>query len=131
MRSSPWFIGPYYAHMADRPIYRSLLETLRTDEPGGWAGAKSRKHWAEEMKDDAFAEQFTGTMDARGLYVGTVLAERLNLQGRRRVLDVAGGSGIYACCIAAAHPHVRATVFERSPVDRLAAKCIANGDFQT
>jgi hypothetical protein len=57
VRSSPWFIGPYYAHMADRPIYRSLLETLQTDKPGRWAGAKSRKPWTEETKDDAFAEQ--------------------------------------------------------------------------
>jgi 3-hydroxy-5-methyl-1-naphthoate 3-O-methyltransferase len=129
VRDSPWFIGPYYTHMADRPIYQGLLETLRTDKPGGWAGVKTRKPWAEAMQDDAFAEQFTGTMDCRGLYVGPVLAERLNLKGRHHVLDIAGGSGVYACCIAAAHPHVKATVFERPPVDRVAAKCIAKRGF--
>ena len=125
VRESPWFIGPYYTHMADRPIFQSLLETLRTDKPGGWAGVKSRKPWAESMQEDAFAEQFTGTMDSRGLYVGPVLAEKLDLEGRHRLLDVAGGSGIYSCCIAAAHPEIKATVFERPPVDRVAAKCIA------
>jgi len=125
VRDSPWFIGPYYTHMADRPIYQGLLETLRTDKPGGWAGVKSRKPWAESMQEDAFAEQFTGTMDCRGLYVGPVLAERLDLRGRHHLLDIAGGSGIYSCCIAAAHPEIKATVFERPPVDRVAAKCIA------
>jgi len=125
VRESPWFIGPYYTHMADRPIYQGLLETLRTDKPGGWAGVRSRKAWAESMQEDAFAQQFTGTMDCRGLYVGPVLAERLDLRGRRHLLDIAGGSGIYSCCIAAAHPEIKATVFERPPVDSVAAKCIA------
>ena len=125
VRSSPWFIGPYYTHMADRPIYQGLLETLRTDKPGGWAGVKARKPWAESMQDDIFAEQFTGTMDCRGLYVGPVLAERLDLKGRQHLLDIAGGSGIYSCCVAAAHPDLQVTVFERPPVDRVAAKCIA------
>ena len=41
------------------------------------------------------------------------------------MLDIAGGSGIYACCIVAAHPHMKATVYDRSPVDRVAAKLIA------
>lgn len=125
VRDSPWFVGPYFAYFKDRPIYQGLLETLRTDKPGGWSGVKARKPWAEAMQDDAFAQQFTGSMDARGVYVGPVMAERLDLKGHRHVLDIAGGSGIYACCIAAAHPHVKATVYDRSPVDRVAAKLIA------
>jgi len=120
VRGSPWFIGPYYMHMADRPICQGLLETLRTDKPGGWA---------EDMLDQTFAEGFTGTMDCRGLYVGPALAEQLDLAGRRRVLDIAGSSGIYACCIVATHPRMRATVFERPPVDRVAAKYIAERGF--
>jgi SAM-dependent methyltransferase len=125
VRDSPWFVGPYFAHFVDRPIYQGLLETLRTDKPGSWPGAKARKPWAEAMQDDAFAEQFTGTMDSRGRYVGPVLAAQLDLKAHTRLLDIAGGSGIYACCIAAAHPHLKATVFDRSPVDRVAAKAIA------
>jgi len=125
VRDSPWFVGPYFAYFKDRPVYQGLLETLRTDKPGGWSGVKARKPWAEAMQDDAFAHEFTGSMDARGVYVGPIMAERLDLKSHRHVLDIAGGSGIYACCIAAAHPHMKATVFDRSPVDRVAAKCIA------
>jgi 3-hydroxy-5-methyl-1-naphthoate 3-O-methyltransferase len=129
VRGSPWFVGPYFTHFADRPIYQGLLETLRTDKPGGWAGVKTRKPWAEAMEDDKFAEEFTGTMDSRGMYVGPVLAARLDLRARRHLLDIAGGSGIYACCIAAAHPHLKATVFERPPVDRVTRKCVARRGF--
>src|SRR5262249_6363773 len=42
------------------------------------------------------------------------------------VLDVAGGSGIYACSLVTHHPHLGATVFEKPPVDRIAARAIAN-----
>jgi 3-hydroxy-5-methyl-1-naphthoate 3-O-methyltransferase len=129
VRDSPWFVGPYFTHFADRPIYQALLETLRTDKPGGWAGSKTRKPWVEAMEDDKFAEEFTGTMDSRGTYVGPALAAGLDLKARHHLLDVAGGSGIYACCIAAAHRHLNATVFERPPVDRVTRKCISRRGF--
>ena len=125
VRESPWFVGPYFTHFRGRPIYQGMLETLRTDKPGGWAGAPTRKPWAQSMEDDQFAEEFTGTMDARGMFVGPVLASTLDLGTRRHLLDVAGGSGIYACSIAAAHPDLKATVFERPPVDRVTRKSIA------
>lgn len=128
LRDSPWFVGPYFAHFVDRPVYKGLLETLRTDKPG-WSGAADRKPWAEAMADDIFAEQFTGTMDSRGRYVGPALAAQLDLKGHRELLDIAGGSGIYACCIAARHPHLKATVLEKPPVDRVTRKCIAKRGF--
>jgi hypothetical protein len=128
VRDSPWFTAPYFNQFVDRPIYQALLETLRTDKPA-WSGAQARKPWAEAMEDDVFAEQFTGTMDSRGRYVGPVLAAQLNLKSRKRLLDIAGGSGIYACCIAAAHPHLQATVFEKPPVDRVTRKSIAKRGF--
>ena len=46
----------------------------------------------------------------------------------RSVLDVAGGSGIYACSLVARHPHLRGAVFEKPPVDRIARECIARQD---
>jgi O-methyltransferase domain len=125
---SPWFVGPYFSHFNERPIYQSLLETLHTDKPR-WAGGEPGKDWAESMLDDAFAQQFTGTMDSRGLYVGpalaTALASAIDLKSRRHLLDIAGGSGIYACCVAAANPHLKATVFERPPTDGVTRKAIA------
>ena len=53
------------------------------------------------------------------------MARKIDFKRFRHVLDIAGASGIYSCCLVAAHPHLRATVFERAPVDRVARKCIA------
>lgn len=125
VRESPWFIGPYYAPFADRPVCRDLLEVLRTGKPTNWASRKDERPWAVAMEDDAFSERFTQMMDARGLYLGPKLARKINFGRFRHVLDIAGASGIYACCLVAAYPRLRATVFERSPVDRAARKCIA------
>ena len=53
----------------------------------------------------------------------------LDLAGRRALLDIAGGSGIYACAFVDRHPHLTATVFERPPVDDVARRAIAGRGF--
>ena len=48
------------------------------------------------------------------------MAAKLDLSKHQALLDVAGGSGIYACSVVARHPHLCAAVFEKPPVDRIA-----------
>ena len=124
-RESPWFVGPYFAPFADRPVCRDLLQVLHTGRPSNWASRKNTGTWAQALQEDAFSEQFTQMMDARGLYLGPNLARRVDFKRYRHVLDIAGASGIYACCLVAAHPHLRATVFDRTTVARVARTCIA------
>ena len=124
-RESPWFIKPYFAPFADRPVCRQLLEVLRTGKPSNWASRKDDRPWVHAMQEDAVSERFTQMMDARGLYLGPKLARKVDLRPFRHVLDIAGASGIYACCLVAGHPHLRVTVFERTPVDGVARTCIA------
>ena len=76
------------------------------------------------MEDAAFADSFTAAMDCRGVYLGAAAARALDMRGRTHLLDVAGGSGIYACAIVARHPHLRATVLEKPPVDAVARRSI-------
>lgn len=127
--SSPWNIGPYFDSIKDRPVCRDLVEVLRTGKPSSWASLKNEKEWAKAMETDVFANQFTAAMDSRGVYLGPAMAERLDLSGRRRLLDIAGGSGIYACAIVARHPHLKATVFERPPVDRITFRSLSARGF--
>ena len=58
------------------------------------------------------------------------MATRLDLREATRLLDIGGGSGIYACSLVAHHPHLRATVFDQRPVDQIAAKLIAQRGFR-
>jgi predicted O-methyltransferase YrrM len=125
VKSSPWNIGPYFDSIKERPVCRDLLTVLKTGKPANWASLKNGKEWAKAMETEEFANQFTAAMDARGAYLAPAMAERLDCAKHRHLLDVAGGSGIYSCAMIARHPHLRATVLEKPPVDGLIAKCLA------
>lgn len=129
VKSSPWFLGPYYASLKDRPVCKDYVSVLRTGRTANWGGYQDEKDWARAMEDEAFARQFTAAMDCRGVYLGAAVARALDLKGRSQLLDVAGGSGIYACAIAARHQHLRAVVMEKPPVDAAARRAIAERGF--
>jgi predicted O-methyltransferase YrrM len=124
VRTSPFFIGPYYASLKERPVVRDFVQILRTGKPANWGSYKDEKPWSDAMLTDEFATSFTAAMDCRGRYLGAAMARKIDASGFTRLLDIAGGSGIYACTMVAQHPHLRATVFERPPVDHIARTMI-------
>jgi ubiquinone/menaquinone biosynthesis C-methylase UbiE len=81
------------------------------------------------METPAFASQFTAAMDCRGVYLGPAIAQRLDCAAYHHLLDVAGGSGIYACAMVTRPAHLRATVLDKTPVDRLARQAMAERGF--
>src|SRR5262245_9045754 len=126
---SAWNLIPYYASLKERPVCKDMLAVLRTGKPANWASLKNEKEWAKAMEGETFANQFTAAMDCRGRFLGQAIAKRLDLKNHNRLLDIAGGSGIYACSLVAHHPHLKETVLEKPPVDRRARKCIAQRGF--
>lgn len=118
---SAYFLGPYYKPIAATPIARSFREVLTTGKPANWQGKSDGADWHASMRDPVFAADFTNLMNCRGLAFGQVLAERLSpaLASRSRLLDVAGGSGIYSATMIARNPHMTATVLEQAPVDAI------------
>jgi SAM-dependent methyltransferase len=127
VRRSPFFLGPYYASFKDRQVCRDLVVVLRTGRPANWASGGA--DWATAMEDETFARQFTAAMDCRGVHLGQRAARAIDLGERQALLDIAGGSGVYACAFAAHHPHLRATVLEKPPVDTVARRAIAERGF--
>jgi predicted O-methyltransferase YrrM len=103
---------------------RDFVTVLRSGKPANWGSYKNEKPWSDAMLTGEFATTFTAAMDCRGLYLGVAMAKLLETRGATRLLDIAGGSGIYACAITAHHPHLTATVFERPPVDQIARTLI-------
>lgn len=128
-QDSPWNLAPYYASLKDRPVTKDFLTVLKTDKPANWGSAKDALDWHQAMETETFANSFTAAMDCRGIYLGRALATRVDLRGRTRLLDIGGGSGIYACSLVAHHPHLCAMVFDQRPVDQIAAKLIAQRGF--
>ena len=126
---SPFDARPYYASIAEKPGVADFLTVLRTDRPANWPGEEGEADWHAAMRTEAFAESFTAAMDCRGRVLGPGLAAALagSQPGSlpRKLLDVGGGSGVYAIAVARAFPETRATVLEASPVDRIARRTIA------
>jgi predicted O-methyltransferase YrrM len=123
-KESPWNLVPYFASLKDRPVALDYLKVLTTGKPANWGGAKEGFDWHKAMETDSFARSFTAAMDCRGIYLARSLARAIDLSGTRRLLDIGGGSGIYACSLCAHFPKLSAVLFDQSPVDRIAAKLI-------
>ena len=121
---SRWNLAPYFASMKDRQPTLDMLKVLKTGKPANF-GSFDPQAWAQAMERPDFAAQFTAAMDCRGVLLGPALARKLDLSAHKALLDIAGGSGIYACALAAKNPHLQAAVLERPPVDRIAGECIA------
>ena len=128
-RQSPYNLAPYYASLKDRPVVRDFVRVLRNGRPAHWGGERDGLDWHAAMETTAFAESFTAAMDCRGHLLGPAMAAAIDLGGRSRVLDIGGGSGVYACAVAAAHPDVSAVVLEQPPVDDIARRLVAERGF--
>ena len=119
--SSQWCLNPYISSLKDRPTCHDMLRVLKTGKPANWGAKKDEKEWAVAMEKEDFAQSFTAGMDSRGAYLAPVLAGKLDLSGNKKLLDIAGGSGIYSAAIVARHPHISAAVLEKPPVDKVVA----------
>ena len=126
---SPWYLAPYFAALKERPFVQDFVHILTSGQPASWGGARDGRDWHVAMHDDAFARRFTAAMDCRGLYLGEALAGVLDLEGRSRLLDIGGGSGVYACMLAARHPALRATVLDQAPVQHVSTALVAERGF--
>lgn len=126
---SSWYLGAYFPKVADRPIARDLLEVLRSGQPASFASRKDHADWHKAMETEAVAEEFTAAMDIRGRFLAQELSRHVELSAHRALLDIAGGSGVYACALAARFPHLRAAVFEKAPVDAVARRAIGERGF--
>jgi hypothetical protein len=125
VRHQPYSLVPYYASQKNRPQCREFYDVLTTGKPAGWSSKEDSGSWIESMKDPAFADAFTAAMDSRGKYLAHELAEVVNLSDYQSLLDIAGGSGIYACTLVQANPYLKAAVYEIPPVDEASRRSIA------
>ena len=121
----PYSLVPYYASLGNRPQCLEFVDVLRAGQPAGWSSDKDGGRWLESMQDAQFADAFTAAMDSRGAFLADELAKRLNCVSYESLLDVGGGSGVYACALAHNNSNLAANVLEMSPVDHAARKSIA------
>jgi hypothetical protein len=121
-------VSGYIGLAADSPGVREMVERLRTNRPAGSepnpAGAGTafiyREGIESAMEDESAARRLTLALAGRALNVAPVLAERYPLTGCRKLLDVGGGTGIYSIAWLQQHPQLRAIVWDRPEVLKVA-----------
>lgn len=74
---------------------------------------------------DDWREAFMAAMHWRGRPQAEALAAALDLDGVSRVLDVAGGTGVFSMAFARARPRLRAVVFDLPAIVPITARYVA------
>ncbi len=119
-------VGDYIGLMAESPGVRAMVERLRINQPAGaepdgrGAAFIYREGIASAMEDQTAARHLTLALAGRAKNVAPALAKSYPLGMARRLLDVGGGTGIYAIAYLQAHPELRAIVWDRPEVLKVA-----------
>ncbi len=132
--NSPHSIADYIHQAAENPGVVELANRLRTGKPKGaaaheqGAGFIFREGLKSAMEEEAAARKFTLQLAGRAKNVAPALAETLPLAGSTMLLDVGGGTGIYTIALLRKNPGLRAIIWDRPEVLKVAADFVsANG----
>jgi hypothetical protein len=129
---APLDVSGYIALAAKSPGVVEMAERLRTNRPAGSDAPEQgaafifREGIASAMERAATARSLTLALAGRARNVAPVLAERYPLEGTRLLLDVGGGTGIYSIAWLQKHPALRAVVWDRPEVLKVAAEMAAS-----
>jgi SAM-dependent methyltransferase len=121
-------VGGYVGLAAESPGVVEMVERLRTNRPAGseaedeGAAFIYREGIESAMEREATARHLTLALAGRARNVAPLLAARYPLDGARLLLDVGGGTGIYSIAWLQRHPSLRAIVWDRPEVLKVAAE---------
>jgi precorrin-6B methylase 2 len=119
-------ISDYVSQAADNPAVREITKRLRSNKPAGAEPDEQGVGWIyregvhSAMDQEAAARKLTLALAGRAKNVAPVLAERVPLAQATKLLDIGGGTGIYSIACVKRHPHLRAVVWDRPEVLKVA-----------
>ncbi len=123
----PFDVSDYLGLAADSPGVKEMVERLRTNRPAGASSPETgaafiyREGIESAMEQEAAARRLTLALAGRAKNVAPVLAERA-FRSARVLLDVGGGTGLYAIACLQRYPSLRAIVWDRPQVLKIAAE---------
>jgi predicted O-methyltransferase YrrM len=124
----PLDVSDYIRLAAEAPGVLALVEHMRKNKPAGMAKDDARavfifKEGLESaMEEDASARHFTLMLAGRAKNIAPVLAQKVDLSNASCLLDIGGGTGLYAIAFLQRYPHLKAIVFDRPAVLKVAAE---------
>jgi predicted O-methyltransferase YrrM len=123
-------VGGYIGLVADAPNVRALAERLQTNRPAGHradderAAFIFREGMESAMDREASAPRLTLSLAGRAKNVAPYLAANVPLADAKLLLDVGGGTGIYAIACVQQNPNLRAVVWDRPEVLKVAREMV-------
>ncbi len=119
-------VSGYVGLAAESPGVLEMVARLKANHPpGGKPGEKGaafiyREGMESAMEQQSSARHLTMSLAGRAWNVAPVMVERYPLPEARLLLDVGGGSGLYAIAYLRANPHLEAIVWDRPEVLKVA-----------
>ncbi len=126
MPGGTFYVGDYLGLAADSPGVLAMVKRLQTNRPAGAEADQDgvafiyRAGLDSAMEKEARARSLTLALAGRAKNVAPVLAERVDLSTARLLLDVGGGTGIYSIAFLQKYPNLRAVVWDRPEVLKVA-----------
>ena len=123
-------VGGYIGLVAEAPNVRALAERLRTNRPTGHrpddegAAFIFREGMESAMDREASARRLTLSLAGRAKNVAPYLAANLQLGDAELLLDVGGGTGIYAIGCVQQNPELRAIIWDRPEVLKVSREMV-------
>ncbi len=109
--------GPLlYGFRQTQPLHAQLLATLRPQQVRAETHASAVAEWERGEMSPEFARMITAYMNAHSRAAAKAVGVQPFFADIRSLLDVGGGSAIFAIEIAKARPSLRATVMEIAAV---------------
>lgn len=121
-----FYVGDYVGLAASSPGVLAMVDRLRSSRAPGAAADEEgaafiyREGIKSAMDEEATARHLTLSLAGRGKNVAPLLAQRVPLEGARLLVDVGGGSGIYSAALLRKNPQLRAIVWDRAEVLKVA-----------
>lgn len=118
-------VSGYIRLASESPGVKEMITRLKTNRPAGAADDKGaafifREGIESAMEREASARFLTLALAGRAKNVAPFLARAVDLSKCRTLLDVGGGTGIYSIACLQANPRLRAIVWDRPEVLKVA-----------
>lgn len=122
-------VGDYVGLAAQSPTVLQMVQLLKTNQPlgsdesdGGGAAFIYRDGIESAMEAEESARHLTLALSGRAKNVAPALADALSLSDAKVILDIGGGTGIYSFALLQKNPHLKAIIFDRPEVLKVAEK---------
>jgi hypothetical protein len=121
-----FYMAGYVGLTSENPGVKNIVQRLRTgkpiesspDDPG--MGYMFRDGMESAMDHEASARRLTLALAGRARIVAPLVAQNYSLKGKSLLLDIGGGTGLYAIAFLRANPQLRAIVWDRAQVLKIA-----------